>query len=68
MGRLLLELKRELLGLQQKGRKYLSIDKLIQYCDIADEDSDQGQRSESADRDYRQYGASRWNPVAKGPN
>lgn len=30
----LLDLKRELLHLKDKDRKYLSIDKLIQYCDI----------------------------------
>jgi hypothetical protein len=49
----LLDLKRELLILQQKGRKLLAIEKLLQYCDIAEDYSTVGARSEAEDRDYR---------------
>lgn len=48
-----LDLKRELLNLQQKGRKFLAVEKLVQYCDIAEEGTSDTVRSEADDRDYR---------------
>lgn len=49
----LLDLKSELLTLQQKGRKFLAIEKLVQYCDIADDCTSDAVRSEAEDRDYK---------------
>ena len=49
----ILDLKRELLALQQNGRKFLAIEKLVQYCDIADDCSGDVVRSEAEDRDYK---------------
>lgn len=49
----LLDLKRELLTLQQKGRKFLSIERLVQYCDIAEDDASAEARTEAEDRDYK---------------
>ncbi len=49
----LLDLKRELFTLQQKGRKFLAIEKLVQYCDIADEGPSGDQRTEAEDRNYK---------------
>ena len=48
-----LDLKSELLNLQQKGRKFLSIEKLVQYCDITQHRSCDVVRSEEEDRDYK---------------
>jgi hypothetical protein len=53
MQRPLLDFKRELVALQQKGRKFLAIEKLIQYCDIAEDDSGSEARTEAEDRDYK---------------
>ena len=39
MAKDLLKLKRELLALQQRNRKFLSIEKLVDYCDIRHEES-----------------------------
>lgn len=52
MQRLLLELKQELVALQRKGRKFLNIEKLVQYCDFASNGSDAEVRSEGEERDY----------------
>ena len=49
----LLDLKSELLTRQQKGRKFLAIEKLVQYCDIADDCTSDAVRSEAEDRDYK---------------
>jgi len=53
MSRALLDLKRELVSLQQKGRKFLAIEKLVQYCDIAEDDLDAAARTEAEDREYK---------------
>jgi hypothetical protein len=53
MPRPILDLKRELLALQQKGRKFLALEKLVQYCDIAEDNSIAGARAEAEDQDYR---------------
>lgn len=52
MSRPLLDLKRELLALQQKGRKLVAIEMLVQYCDIAEDNSIAEKRSEAESLDY----------------
>lgn len=49
----LLNLKRELLALREAGRKFLSIEKLVRYCDIEDEHSSREDSSRAADAAYK---------------
>lgn len=53
MNKSILELKQELVSLQQKGRKFLAIDKLVQYCDIAGCDSSAKEKNEVEDKSYK---------------
>lgn len=48
----LLNLKRDLIDLKQDGRKFLSIDKLIRYCDIEIELSETERNNLQAQADY----------------
>ena len=49
----LLELKRELIAMQQQGRKFLSIEKLVRYCDLEDQHDLVGAQASEAQARYQ---------------